>query len=155
PRLTAHSTRKVAFELSGIRPFTVISPQASSSHASADDVTVAPGAHVAARVLRLAAHGTDRPSRLHERARALHEAGGLGACHVEPRAGWLLAARGRALFFLSFPSFPSFPFRILLLVVLLDALVGDDDDPPTVLLVAHSNGPHCPRRVDRLEQAEI
>src|SRR6267142_4514268 len=45
------STRNVALELHGIRPFTVTSPRRRSRAVSVDDVAVAPRADVAARVL--------------------------------------------------------------------------------------------------------
>src|SRR5215471_1782665 len=147
PPVASHSTRNVAFELYGMRPFTVISPRASRSHASADDVTVAPGTRVAGGVLGLATHGTDRPARLHELARSRHEPDRLGAGDVEPgRGGFLALRRGPRLA-------AALAFRAL--VFLLDTLVGDHDDPAPVLIVADTQRADGPLRLDRLPQVEV
>src|SRR2546427_710073 len=61
------STRNVAFELQGIRPFSVTSPRLRRSAVSVEDVTVAPRAGVAGRVLGLVAPGADWPAGLLER----------------------------------------------------------------------------------------
>src|SRR5262245_23652243 len=140
PPVASHSTRNVAFELYGMRPFTVISPRASRSHASADDVTVAPGTSVASGVLGLATHGTDRPARLHEPARSRHEPGRLGAGDVEPgRSGFLALRRGPGLA-------AALAFLALVPFFLLDTLVGDHDDPAPVLIVADTQRADGPLR---------
>src|SRR5262245_31629241 len=149
--VVSHSTRKVAFELYGMRPFTVISPWARRSPVSADDVTVAPRTGVAGGVLGLAAHGTDGPPGLHELARPLHEARRLRAGDVEPRGGALLTLRlGGRLVVLRVVL-----FLIVFLVVRLDPLVGHHHDAAVVLIVADAQRADRPRRLDRLEEGEV
>src|SRR5437867_5629273 len=96
---------------------------------SVDDVAVAPWAHVAARIFRLAAHRTDRPPRLHQRLRALHERGRL-------RAGDREACRRR------------------LLALLLDDGLRDHDDALPLLVPAQAQRGHRPGRLHRLHQVE-
>src|SRR5688500_10390882 len=125
PRLT--SARKVALLERGSRPFSVISPRTSSARTSVDDVTIAPRAHVAVRILWLAAHRTDRAATLHEGLRAADEGGRLLACDAE--------LRGRRL-----------------VALLLHRRRGHDHDAPRRVLVAEADGGDGPRRLDRLEQ---
>src|SRR5437867_293637 len=82
---SATSTRNVAFELQGIRPFNVTSPRVRRSAVSMVDVTVAPRAGVAARILGLVAPRANWPAGLHERVRLLHERRGLRAADQEAR----------------------------------------------------------------------
>src|SRR5262245_27976499 len=123
----ATSTRNVALELQGIRPFSVTSPRARISAVSVDDVTVAPRAHVSARVLGLVAPRTDLPARLHEHVRLLDERRRLRAADQEARRG------GVAL-------------------LLLEELVGDDQDAVARLVIADGDRGDDPGRLDGLEQ---
>src|SRR5256712_1594526 len=128
---SASSTRNVALELHGIRPFSVTSPRVSRSSVSVEDVTVAPRADVAARVLGLAAPGTDLPAGLHQHVGLLDERRRL-------RAGDQQAHRG----------------GIAALLVLLE-LVGDDQDAVARFVVADSDRGDDPGLVDGLEQREV
>src|SRR5499426_2914654 len=123
----ATSTRNVALELHGIRPFTVTSPRRRSRAVSVDDVAVAPGADVAAGVLGLVTPLADLPAGLHQLVRL------LDACR-RLRAGDQQAQRG----------------GVALLV--LQELVGDDQDAIARLVVADGDRGDDPDRVDGLEQ---
>src|SRR4030095_14064567 len=105
------STRNVALELHGIRPFTVTSPRRRSPAVSVDDVAVAPRADVAARVLGLVAPLADLPAGLHQLGRLLDEGRRLRAGDQQPHRG------GVAL-------------------LVLQELVGDDQDAIARLVVA-------------------
>src|SRR4029453_5650422 len=121
------STRNVALELHGIRPFTVTSPRTRSRDVSVDDVAVAPGADVTTGVLGLVAPLADLPAGLHSFVRLLDECRCL-------RAGDQQAHRG----------------GVALLV--LQELVGDDQDAIARLVVADGDRGDDPDRVDGLRQ---
>src|SRR4030095_8129318 len=108
------STRNVALELHGIRPFTVTSPRRRSRAVSVDDVAVAPRADMAARVLGLVAPWADLPAGLHQLFRLLDEGRRLRAGDQQPYRG------GVAL-------------------LVLQELVGDDQDAIARLVVAHGD----------------
>src|SRR6266852_6809413 len=87
----ASSTRRVTFELQGIRPFSVTAPRTRrSSSGVGDDVPIASRADVAARIDGARAHRTDRTPGSHERPRALDEGRGLRARDGEAGGGGLL-----------------------------------------------------------------
>src|SRR5216117_3596828 len=106
-----------------MRPRSVIRPRVS--RASVNVVAIRPRAHVAARVPGPAAERADRPTRLHERPRALDERRRLDTADLEARRRRLL---GLAL------------------------LVHDDDDAVTALVVPDADRADGPRRLGRLEE---
>src|SRR5437867_6051682 len=110
-----------------MRPRSVIRPRVS--RASVNVVAIRPRAHVAARVPGPAAERADRPTRLHERPRALDERRRLDTADLE--------ARRR---------------RLLGLALLLELLVHDDDDAVTALVVPDADRADGPRRLGRLEE---
>src|SRR5262245_7403121 len=123
----ATSTRNVALELQGIRPFTATSPRRSSRAVSVDDVAVTPSADMAARVLGLVAPLADLTARLHQLVRLLDEGRRLRAADQQAHRG------GVAL-------------------LVLQELVGDDQDAIARLVVADGDRGDDPDRVDGLEQ---
>src|SRR6266581_3503604 len=143
---SAHSTRNVALLAQGIWPRSVTAPRSSRVRTSADDVAVAPRAHVARRLARLAAHGARRPAGLDQRAATVHERRRLGARQEEPRGG---AARLDRLLRRRRRLDLTGAFRLDLL---LDPLVGHDEDPLVLLVVADRDGADVPRGLDRLDE---
>src|SRR6266850_846914 len=125
---SASSTRNVAFDAHGIRPFRVTSPRARRSDVSVVDVTVAPRAGVPAGILGLAAPRADLAARLHEDARLLDERRRLGARDQQ--------ACGRGIAALLF----------------LQELVGDDQDAVARLVVADGDRGDDPGLVDGLDE---
>src|SRR2546428_13675698 len=101
------------------------------SSVSVEDVTVAPRTGVAARVLGLAALGTDGPAGLHQRVRLLDEGSRLRPSDQHARRGGVAA------------------------LLFLEELVGDDQDAVTRFVVADSDRGDDPGRVDGLEQREV
>src|SRR5882672_8914468 len=128
---SATSVRNVAFELHGIRPFSVTSPRVRRSAVSVVDVTVAPRARVTGRIPGLVAPRADGSAGLHERVRLLDERRRLRAVDQEARGGRLA------------------------LGVLLHRLVGDDQDAVARFVIAHGDRRDGPGRVDRLDQREV
>jgi hypothetical protein len=124
------STRNVALDAHGIRPFKVTSPRARRSDVSVD-VTVAPRADVPARILGLAAPRADLAARLHQDVRLLDERRRL-------RAGNEHACRCGIAAFLFFQQ-----------------LVGDHQDAVARLVVADGDRGDDPGLVDRLEERQI
>src|SRR5262249_34032550 len=121
------STRNVALELHGIRPFTVTAPRRRSRAVSVDVVDVAPRADVAARVLRLVTPLADLPAGVHQLVRLLDECRRLRARDQQAQRG----------------SVP---------LLVLQELVGDDQDAIARLVVADGDRGDDPDRVDGLEQ---
>src|SRR5206468_12758282 len=111
-----------------MRPRSVIRPRVS--RASVNVVAIRPRAHVAARVPGPAAERADRPTRLHERPRALDERRRLDTADLEARRRRLLG---------------------LALLLELLVLVGYDD-AVTALVVPDADRADGPRRLGRLEE---
>src|SRR5215510_8990952 len=127
------SASRVTLLAQGMRPLTVTAPCLRSSSASVNDMPIAAPADVTAGVHGLAAHGAVGTAALHQLGRAGDEGLRLFARDARAGGGGLLA---RALAFL----------------LLLEQLVGLHDDAVVLLVVAHAEGGHDPRRLREVEE---
>src|SRR5215470_1638168 len=84
------SASSVMLLAAAMRPLMPMAARARNSSGLVHDMAVAAGTRVAGRVLGLATHRADGPSRLHEGATALDEGGRLGAREMKARDGGLL-----------------------------------------------------------------
>src|SRR5258705_1791473 len=130
------SASRVTLLAHGMRPLTVTAPPRSSSRASVDDMAIAAPADVAARVHGLTAYGAVGPPALHQLRGAVDEGLRLlpGEAHACGRG--LLA---RALPFLLF----------------LEQLVRLHEDAVVVVVVAHAESGHDPRRLSEVEEIHV
>src|SRR5678815_3011845 len=130
------SARRVTLLAHGMRPLTVTAPPFSSSRASVNDMAIAAPADVAARVHGLTAHGAIGPPALHQLRGAVDEGLRLLAGEAYTRGGGLLA-------------------RALSLFLFLEQLVRLHDDAVVVVVVAHAEGGHDPRRLGEGEEIHV
>src|SRR5215471_17136382 len=130
------SARRVTLLAQGMRPLTVTAPCFRRSSASVNDMPIAAPADVTAGVHGLAAHGAVGASALHQLGGAGDEGLRLLSCYAHAGGGGLLA-------------------RALALFLLLEQLVGLHDDAVVLLVVAHSEGGHDPRRLREVEEIHL